>query len=181
MAVTQSSQKTSQIAHRLAEVLVELPLASARDLAAVMGHQPAVLYHPLRKLREAGLVDSVTLGWTRERTSRWFFTDAGMAQMGRDPINWHDEAHRCRLLELLPSVEWFYPVVSSVESMGQLKVFQWLEDQDSMRRPSLNTAGWPFSGAATCRPRRPLKTACSASQRISLGCNCPKNSTHGRA
>ena len=129
MAVTRSSQKTSQIAHRLAEVLVELPLASARDLAAVMGRQPAVLYHPLRKLREAGLVDSVTLGWTRERTARWFFTDAGMTQMGRDPINWHDEAHRCRLLELLPSVEWFYLVVSSVESMGQFKVFQWVEDQ----------------------------------------------------
>ena len=129
MAVTQSSQKPSPIAPRLEEALAELPLASASDLAAVMGCQPAVLYHPLRKLREAGLVDSVTLGCTRERTARWFFTDAGMAKMERDPISWHDEAHRCRLLELLPSVEWFYPVVGSVEGMGRLVAFQWVVDQ----------------------------------------------------
>ena len=129
MAVTQSPQKSSPIAPRLEETLAELSLASASDLAAVMGCQQSVLYPPLRKLREAGLVDSVTLGCTRGRTARWFLTDAGMAKMEMDPINWHDEAHRCRLLELLPSVEWFYRVVGSVEGMGRFEAFQWVVDQ----------------------------------------------------
>ena len=108
-------------------MLAELPLASARNLAAVMGREPAVLYPPLRNLQEAGLVDSAILGCTRERTARWCFTDKGRAQMGMEPISWHDEAHRCRLLERFPSLEWFYQVLGSVEEMGRFQAFQWVE------------------------------------------------------
>ena len=127
MELTQLSQKSPQITQRLTEVLAELPLASARNLAAVMGREPAVLYPPLRNLQEAGLVDSAILGCTRERTARWCFTDKGRAQMGMEPISWHDEAHRCRLLERFPSLEWFYQVLGSVEEMGRFQAFQWVE------------------------------------------------------
>ena len=133
MEATESSLKPTQIAQRVAKVLAELPMASARDLAAVMGCQPAVLYHPLRKFREDGLSESVTLGWTRERTARWFFDDKAMdqdgslAEMEIQPNGWHDEYHRCRLLAQFPLVEWFYQVVGSVKEMGRFEAFQWLE------------------------------------------------------
>ena len=129
MILTQLDPPLSEGAHKVAEVLAELPLASAQDLIAVMRCKPATLYRRLKELRDASLGDSVKLGWTRERTDRLFFTDEGIAKSGRSPISWHDQGHRCRLLERFPSVEWFYPMVGSVEGMGQFKAFQWVEDK----------------------------------------------------
>ncbi len=112
---------------RLVVALVELPLASARDLGLVLGCRPSSLYKPLLELQDRGFVSSVTLGWTWERSRRWFLTDRALTIVGKLGVTWHEESPRCRLLERLPSVEWFYPVVGQLEGLGEFECFQWLE------------------------------------------------------
>lgn len=109
------------------EMLRWLPLASAGDLAPILGRLETGVLADLREARMSGLVDSGQLGCTRGQCQRWFLTDPCLSQSGLVGATWHDEAARCRLLEILPAVEGFYPVVGGVRNLGGFRQFQWLD------------------------------------------------------
>jgi hypothetical protein len=84
------------------------------------------VYSRLSELREAGLAASAPLGWSCRRAARWWLTAPALAAAGVAGGSWHEEWGRCRLLERLPSVEWFYRVAGSLDGLGPLEAFQWL-------------------------------------------------------
>ena len=108
-------------------VLRWLPLASADDMAMVVGRKVPGVLADLRKLARAGLVESAQLGCTRAQRQRWYLSAGCLDRAGLSDATWHDEAARCRLLELLPSVEQFYIVVGAVNTLGAFLEFQWLD------------------------------------------------------
>ena len=117
----------SRGAVNLAWLLAELPLASAGDLAGIMGAGRPGLYRVLWELNEAGLADAVHLGWNSNRVARWYLTDDALGAMGRVGLTWHDEGLRCLLLDRFPSLEWFYRVVGEIGGLGRLQQFLWLD------------------------------------------------------
>ena len=121
------SAEVSGGAVRLLNLLVELPLATVRDLTPLSDVSSALLYRRLGELRDHGLVDSVSLGWYSSLASRWFLTDESLFALGRLGSTWHEEVTRCRLLERLPSLEWFYQVVSEINDLGTFQSFHWLD------------------------------------------------------
>ena len=113
---------------RLLNLLAEMPLASVRDLTGLAGISSTLVYERLDKLRKAGLVDSVALGWTCPLTSRWYLTDRALYALERLGGTWHEEYPRCRLLERLPSVEWFYQITAQVNGLGPFRSFHWMDN-----------------------------------------------------
>ena len=107
--------------------LAELPLATARDLASLSDLGSTLVYHRLGHLRQRGLADSAPLGWSGSRSMRRFLTDSAMALPGRLGATWRQEFSRRRLLERLPSVEWFYQVVSQIEDFGPFEALHWMD------------------------------------------------------
>ena len=123
-----------------------MPLASARDLAPILGRLENGVAGDLTEAKTQGLVDSAQLGCTWGQCQRWFLTDACLRQSGLKGATWHDEAARCRLLEILPAVEGLYPVAGMVKSLGGFRQFQWL-DAIGYEGPSCDAAvlyeeGW---------------------------------------
>ena len=112
-------------AHRLVPTLLQLPLASTPDIAAVVHRRVDGLYRRFRELRGEGFVDAVKVGSPTGPLERWWVTEKGLLAMGFDKATWHDEWARCRLLERLPLVQAFYQVAGSVDSMGAMELFQW--------------------------------------------------------
>ena len=127
MLVPDPELDVSASEEKVIHTLLELPLASVQDLAAVMGSGTTALYRPLRRLREAGLVDSARLGCTLERSTRWFMTDDALRGLGLLGSSWHEGAARDRLLARLPSVEQFYRLVGSLRGLGKFISFQWCD------------------------------------------------------
>ena len=111
---------------RLLDLLAELPLATTRDLTALAGVSSSATYKRLGELRDLGLLGSASLGWCGSLSMRWFLTDMALSVLSRLGITWHQEFSRCRLLERLPSVEWFYQVVSQIEDLGSFEAFHWM-------------------------------------------------------
>ena len=111
---------------RLLDLLAELPLATTRDLTALAGVSSSATYKRLGELRDLGLLGSASLGWCGSLSMRWFLTDLALSVLSRLGITWHQEFSRCRLLERLPSVEWFYQVVSQIEDLGSFEAFHWM-------------------------------------------------------
>ena len=143
MAMFISENAASQIspqARRVAQPLAQLSLSSTADLAAVLRCKPQQVYPGLADLTAAGFVDSVRLGSPMRNArpgQRWFFTPEGVESvLGPTPgPTWHEEGNRCRLLEIYPSLAWFYHVIGTIRSLGPLREFLWLE-------------GWPLDAAA---------------------------------
>ena len=112
---------------RRLESLVDKPLASTRDLSLLSGTSQTLVYRRLGELRDRGLVDSAALGWYRPLAHCWFMTGSGLSVAGMPGSTWHEEFARCRLLERLPSVEWFYQVASQVRDLGDFQSFHWMD------------------------------------------------------
>ena len=108
--------------------LLDLPLATARDLTGLMGFSQSMVYAWLGHLKKQGLVDSVYLGWSAPISMHWFLTDQALSGLGRLGSNWHEEPARCRLLERFPSVEWFYLAAAGVRDMGAFEGFNWFDN-----------------------------------------------------
>ena len=140
------SEGLSPGAASVLEVLRWLPVASADDLAAIMGRPATAVPTDLKKARGQSLVGSDQLGCTRGQRQRWFLSDSCLARSGLQGDTRHDEAARCRLLQLLPAVEQFCRVVGSVKNLGAFRKFQWL-DATGDEGPSCDAAalyenGW---------------------------------------
>ena len=119
--VSRGSSDLAQGLVRVMDVLVDMPLASVPDLAGVRGMSQSSVTRKLWELREMGLADSEILGWSRRRLRRWWLEPEGVELMGFPVGSWHDEWGRCRLLERLPSVEWFYRVAGFLRELGPVR------------------------------------------------------------
>lgn len=111
---------------RLLSLMRQLPLATVRDLAPLLGFSSTVVYDGMKELRSQYLIDSVSLGWYKSRSMRWFLTPLGLDSVGGRGITWHEESARCQLLERFPSLEWFYDVIGQVRGLGSFQEFCWL-------------------------------------------------------
>ena len=119
--------RVSAGAQEVLSVLLHAPLGSAGDLGAMVGNENSGMYARLRELREADLVDCLWIGWSRNAVQRWWVTDHGLEVVGAWGTTWHHEFPRCRLLERLPMVEWFYKVAGRLsDELGGVQSFQWL-------------------------------------------------------
>ena len=135
-----AASQISPQARWVAQPLAQLSLSSTADLAAVLRCKPQQVYPGLADLTADGFVDSVRLGSPMRNArpgQRWFFTPKGVESvLGPTPgPTWHEEGNRCRLLEIYPSLAWFYHVIGTIRSLGPLREFLWLE-------------GWPLEAAA---------------------------------
>ena len=130
------------------------PLATAGEIAGLSSFGSTTVYTHLGELRDAGLVNSASLGWFSPVSMRWFLTDLALSGLGRLGFTWHEEPARCRLLERLPSVEWFYSIAASVRGLGAFEAFHWC-DNLSFRcgREVRARLGSLSSGAVSTSPR----------------------------
>ena len=118
----------SATGREVGSLLLEMPLASAGELAAVLRKDPHGVHFYLRELRALGYIDGAALGWSKSSVLRWWVTESGLE--GALVRYWaaHDRGGRGRLLQVLPGVEWFYQVVGElVESLGRFEEMVWLD------------------------------------------------------
>ena len=111
----------------LLQLLVHFPLSTAGEMVLFSGVSSSLVYDRLGDLRDEGLVESVSLGWYGSLSQRWYLTNSALASLGLLGATWHEEYPRCRLLERLPSVEWFYRVAAEVRDLGPFQSFHWLD------------------------------------------------------
>ena len=81
----------------------------------------------IRGLRRARLLEPAQLGCTMGQRQRWYLSYECLERAGLSGVTWHDEAARCRLLDLLPALEQVYQAIGSVRTMGGFCEFQWLD------------------------------------------------------
>ena len=111
----------------MASVLADAPLATIRDLSGLLRSSPSFVYGKVSELKDAGLVDSVPLGSTLPLSMRYFVTGYCLELLGRVGNTWSEEFARCRLLDRLASLEWFYTAAASVRDLGRFESFHWFD------------------------------------------------------
>ena len=128
-----------QLWHRLTRtdltvlaVLIDMPLASAADIAEPTRIREATVHRALNTLLSLEVVSSVSLGATRSRVTRWHLTGEWAERLD---ATWHEEWALARLLERLPLAEWFYPAAGRAgeiavndKRMGKVLHFRWFKD-----------------------------------------------------
>lgn len=117
---------------RVVRAVLELPLASAGDIASLQRRSASGVHARLRALGDQGLgderlVESVSLGCSRRRVDRYFLTGFGQVEFGLSGVTWHQPGTLARLLERLTSVEWFYPAAAAILDLGEFQAFQWVD------------------------------------------------------
>ena len=117
---------------RVVRAVLQMPLASAGDIAAVQGRSASGVHTRLRGLSDETLgderlVESVALGCSRRRVDRYFLTEYGQEQFGISGAGWHQPGTLARLLERLTSVEWLYPAAAAIQDLGEFQTFQWVD------------------------------------------------------
>ena len=120
----------SPAAQRVATVLVDMPLASQRDLAGVLDCPPPRLHDPMKELKDRKWVSSVMMGGpeTESRAAaRWFFTDHALRLFEDLPVTWHEEGNRSVLLDRWPAAPSFYRAASEVTRLGPFERFCWVD------------------------------------------------------
>ena len=110
---------------RVVRAVLEMPLASAGDIAAVQARAVSGVHARLRGLSDAGLgesrlVKSVHLCCARGPVDRYFLTEYGQAEFGLSGVTWHQPGTLARLLERLTSVEWLYPAAAAPPGPGRV-------------------------------------------------------------
>ena len=110
-------------------LLYWLPLASAGDIAGILSRPESSVLKAIRGLRRARLLEPAQLGCTMGQRQRWYLSYECLERAGLSGVTWHDEAARCRLLDLLPALEQVYQAIGSVRTrtMGNFCEFQWLD------------------------------------------------------
>ena len=111
----------------VAAALSQLPLGSAADIGGVQGVGVSGVYNKLWELAGLGYAECMQLGWSRQRTTRWWLTEEALIEVGLLGGSWHQDWGRSVLLERLPLVEWFYHVAGSLDMLGPLVTFRWLD------------------------------------------------------
>ena len=114
------------LARRVLEILLVMPLVRAKDLAAALGIWEEQVDPALQSLEDRRWVGSVSLG-SRIRHSRparhWFLRPRALRELRLEGQTWHEEGNLCRLLGMLPALNEFYRVVGNLEGLGRLTDF----------------------------------------------------------
>lgn len=134
----------SAAARRLAGTLVDMPLASSKDLSMVLRRNQSQLHPLLHELERAGLISSATLGSSitgGNPSQRWFFTADALECFDGLPVTWHEEGNRCVLLDRLQVLQWFYRVAGEFQDMGRFRQFLWI-DSASLEAAVRYEEGW---------------------------------------
>ena len=118
---------------RVVRAVLDLPLASAGDIAAVQDRTVSGVHARLRGLSAEGLgesrlVKSVHLCCARGPVDRYFLTEYGQAEFGLSGVTWHQPGTLARLLERLTSVEWLYPAAAALPGLGGFQAFRWVDN-----------------------------------------------------
>ena len=129
---TPNSNSRSKIGPKELDVLRvmgQLPEATIEDVTALGRFPHSRVYEAVKPLRQAGLVDSAQLGWTRDKVARYWLTDEGLklASGTASPSPWHCEFGRSRLLQRLPAVELGYPAAAQVTDLGPFETLLWVD------------------------------------------------------
>ena len=131
-------------ARRLAGVLVDMPLASSRDLAGVLEKGAPQLHSATTELEREGLVSHVELGSTLKGTRkarRWFFTQKAVELFDGLPLTGHEEGNRAVKLNRIQILEWFYRIAGTWQTMGEVREFRWV-DSGSLEAAVKYADGW---------------------------------------
>ncbi len=112
---------------RVLEKVLPMPLASASDMASVLGRGATAVHAGLRELRGAGLVRPVALGCLQSRVQRFHLTESALEGMELTGTTWHQPGCLARLLERMTAVEWLYPAAAAINGLGRLTDFQWVD------------------------------------------------------
>ena len=121
-----------------------LPLATAREMARVLEMSRTQAQGALTKLETEKWVRQDRLGSCMpdgKPAGRWSLTPAALKEEGLTGKSWHEEANRCRLLQLLPVLERFYAILGEVKNLGPLIDFLWA-DGLSMDAAARFERGW---------------------------------------
>ena len=136
-------------------------LGSAEDCALLLDKKPSNLGQPLRALAnfrldaqdEAGLLESHVMGATKPRAARYWLGERGRALVN-PPQYWHGEFLRSQLLQRLPLVEQFYPVLAEFQDrLGRLRDARWSQSQshDMIARFEKGWVAFFYSGVLETR------------------------------
>lgn len=134
----------SSTARKVYPVLKVLPKATAREMADVLGMSARQAQRALMELKKKEWVRQERLGSCMphgKRSSRWWLTPEALEEEGLTGKTWHEEGNRCRLLELLPMLEWFYQILGQIKNLGNLVDFLWT-DGLSMDATARFERGW---------------------------------------
>ena len=112
---------------RVARGVLALPLGSAGDIAAAQRRTVSGVHARLRQLRDAGVVESVSLGCLFPAVERVRLTDEFLSEMKLAGATWHQPGTLVRLLERLTAVETLYPAAAAIRGLGALLEFQWVD------------------------------------------------------
>ena len=115
----------SEGAKALMPSLVELPLASASDVAGLLNGDVSGAYARLWELHGARLVECHPLGATKSKVNRWWVTEHGLDAVGFGGLAWQQPWTLSQVLDRLPAAEWFYHVAFNMKGLGELRNFQW--------------------------------------------------------
>ncbi len=109
--------------------VTECPLASVGDLRQISGRSSGFCFEWLLAMERAGYLVSVPLGCSMRRVRRWYLSESGLAWGSMTGLTWHEEWPRCKLLDRLVLVEWAYPMACSVDNLGHLTHFSWVDNR----------------------------------------------------
>ena len=112
-------------ARRLLPVIADFPLGSVNDYSVLACLAKSTIYPALWHLEQRGLVAMETMGASRPRAARWWLTPLSLEVLGLHGLVWHHDSALAALLPRLSAVEWFYPLVASMDEYGPLRSFQW--------------------------------------------------------
>ena len=107
--------------------LLLLPLASAAELAALIGQSPEGVFRTLKRLSGFGVITSVRLGCLVQPVERWAFTPLGRGEFSPSGTDWQQPGCLARLLERITSVEHLYAAAARIRDLGAFREWQWCD------------------------------------------------------
>ena len=113
---------------RVLDVVRDMPLATAGDIRwAVRDRTEKGVFARIASLRDAGLLEPVSLGCLGSRVGRYHLTEQAQEVLGITEASWHQYACLVRELERFIGVEWLYPAGSIVRDLGPFESFEWVD------------------------------------------------------
>ena len=126
--MTTESNDHANHAARIFAKLLQMPLASAADIAALHGLDPSYVHAGLRYLRGMKMAESAPMGFLEPRVDRWWVSDSYQEEHGFDGATWQQPGARDRSLERMSAVEWLYPAAAAMRGLGPEPFFQWVDE-----------------------------------------------------
>ena len=126
--MTTESNENANRAARIFEKLLQMPMASASDIAALHGLDSSYVHAGLRYLRDMGMAECAAMGFLDSRVERYWVSDRYQEEHGLDGATWHQPGARDRFRQRMSAVEWINRAAAAVRGLGPDPFFQWVDD-----------------------------------------------------